>query len=90
MPGWAGDRTAGRRTGLQKAEALSGSSAEYDPLLQETQEYADRLATSGTAVSLSIAPLMIHGFMRGVGVSSAARQEMAALAGRLEPYLKPR
>jgi acetyl esterase len=64
--------------------------AEYDPLLEETREYADRLAASGTAASLFVAPGMIHGFMRGVGVSAGARQEMAALARRLEPYLKSR
>jgi acetyl esterase len=61
--------------------------AEFDPLLQEGQDFRARLQAVGVAVSYHEAERMIHGFGRGVGVSPAARRELQAFARRLDPYL---
>ena len=68
--------------GLPAAFVLA---AEFDPLAQEAAEYADALRASGVPVWLRTAPGMIHGFLRGLTVSSAAREELAALVKAFSP-----
>ena len=61
--------------------------AEHDPLCAEAVAFAARLEDAGVPTTLRIAPGMIHGFLRAVGVSAAARAELAAAAGAIRPLL---
>ena len=61
--------------------------AEFDPLLQEGEDFLNRLEAAGGGASYHEAPGMIHGFGRAVGVSPAALREMQAFARRLDPFL---
>ena len=63
--------------------------AEFDPLCGETDELAKRLDAAGVATSLRRAPGMIHGFLRAVGVSSDARDELARAAAAVCALLQP-
>lgn len=58
--------------------------AELDPLRGEAEELAARLEAAGVAAGIRIAPGMIHGFLRAIGVSRDARTELerAAQAAR--------
>jgi len=51
--------------------------AEHDPLRGEAEGLAVRLREAGVATSLQVAAGMIHGFLRAVAVSAAARDELA-------------
>jgi len=61
--------------------------AEYDPLSEEALEYANRLRASGVPVDWSVAPRMIHGFLRARKMCPAADQQLAELAHRARPHL---
>lgn len=50
--------------------------AEHDAVLAEGVDYAARLRTAGISVETRIAPAMCHGFLRAVGMSQPARDEM--------------
>lgn len=63
--------------------------AEYDPLLQEAEDFAARLKDAGVDATHVTAARMIHGFGRAVGISPAAHRELEAFARRLDPYLWP-
>lgn len=54
--------------------------AQLDPLREEGEELADRLATAGVATTLQVAPGMIHGFLRAIGASVDARAQLARAA----------
>ncbi len=54
--------------------------AQLDPLRAEGEEMADRLAAAGVATTLQVAPGMIHGFLRAIGVSADARAELGRAA----------
>lgn len=54
--------------------------AQLDPLREEAEELADRLARAGVATELQVAPGMIHGFLRAIGVSADARAGLARAA----------
>jgi len=64
--------------------------AGLDPLRDEAGELAARMAAAGIEVSSRVAPGMIHGFLRAAGVSAAARDEIAAAADAVRPWLTPR
>ena len=57
--------------------------AEFDPLRSEAEALAARLGAE-----IRVAPGMIHGFLRAVGVSQAARGEVARAADAVRPFLK--
>ena len=57
--------------------------AEHDPLRGEAEALGARL---GAAVR--VAPGMIHGFLRAVGVSADARSEVARAAAAVRPFLE--
>ena len=50
--------------------------AEHDPLRGEAEEVATHLHAAGVATTVRVAPGMIHGFLRAVGVSPEARREL--------------
>lgn len=54
--------------------------AQLDPLRQEGEELADRLAKAGVATTLQVSSGMIHGFLRAIGVSADARAELTRAA----------
>lgn len=61
--------------------------AEHDPLCAEAVTLAARLEEAGVPTTIHIAPGMIHGFLRAVGVSAAARAELAVAAESIRPLL---
>lgn len=61
--------------------------AEHDPLCAEAVTFAARLEQAGVPTTIHIAPGMIHGFLRAVGVSAAARAELRAAAEAIRPLL---
>ena len=61
--------------------------AEHDPLREEALEYADRLRHSGVKVDVSVAPAMIHGFLRARKMCPAAERQMADLAQTAREHL---
>ncbi|MCM8732268.1 alpha/beta hydrolase [Hephaestia sp. GCM10023244] len=63
--------------------------AEHDPLCEEATAFVARLDQAGVAVSLQSARGMIHGFLRAIGVSGAAREELHRAAAAVRPWLWP-
>jgi len=57
--------------------------AEYDPLRDQAEAYAHKLAASGVQVHLSRYPGMVHGFFTMSGKLNAARDAVAEAAARL-------
>lgn len=63
--------------------------AEHDPLRSEAEQFAARLAAAGVTVTSRVAPGMIHGFLRAVRLSGAARSELDKAAEAVRPLLRP-
>jgi acetyl esterase/lipase len=61
--------------------------AEHDPLREEALEYADRLRQFGVKVEVSVAPAMIHGFLRARKMCPAAERQLTDLAQRTREHL---
>lgn len=61
--------------------------AEHDPLREEALDYANRLRDSAVRVDVSVAPGMIHGFLRALRMSPAVRHEMARIADKVREHL---
>ena len=72
-------------TGLPPAFVLT---AGFDPLLDEGQAYADRLAQAGVAVEYRCYEDMVHGFILMGGVLDTARVAVADCAARLAQAMR--
>ena len=69
---------AGEVSGLAPAYVIT---AGFDPLRDEGEEYAQRLADAGVAVTLRRHPGLIHGFMNLMGIGHTGREAIVEIAG---------
>jgi acetyl esterase len=72
--------------GLPSATVIT---AEYDPLRDQAEEYAQRLREAGVSVTLSRYSGMVHGFFTMSGVLDAARDAVAEAAACLRKAFEP-
>jgi acetyl esterase len=63
--------------------------AEHDPLREEALEYAEHLRACGVHADMSVAPEMIHGFLRARRMCPAVNRQLADFAGRARAHLWP-
>jgi acetyl esterase len=71
--------------GLAPAHVVT---AGFDPLRDEGEAFARRLADAGCTVELTRHPGLIHGFFNCVGVGRSARSAVAGIADRLAEGVK--
>ena len=66
------------------------ATAGFDPLRDEGEAFARKLAEAGVEVELRRFPDQIHGFLNVVGVGRSARAASAEIAARLAVGLRAR
>jgi acetyl esterase len=72
-----------RAESLADLPATTIIAAEYDPLVDEAEAYADALKTAGNDVTYKCYAGMIHGFNGQVGIFDTARDALAEATNRL-------
>ena len=63
------------------------AAAEYDPLVDEAEAYANALKAAGNDVTYNCYAGMIHGFNGRVGIFDRSREALAEAAVRLNTSL---
>lgn len=61
--------------------------AECDPLASDAVEYAARLAEAGVAVSLTVEPGMVHGYLRARHMAKGAQESFARITQALAGFV---
>jgi acetyl esterase len=77
---------AAEMSGLAPAYVIT---AGFDPLRDEGEEYAQRLADAGVTVTLRRHPGLIHGFMNLMGIGRTGREAIVEMAGAVRLGLAP-
>ena len=81
------------RASILLADDLSGmpptylATAGFDPIRDEGELYARRLAAAGVPVVLRRQPDLVHGFVNLIGISPRCREAVAEAAGALRTGL---
>lgn len=72
---------------LERLPPAFVSTAQYDPVRDDGERYADRLRQAGVPVELRRARRLVHGWLRALRMSEDARSEFGALAAALRRFL---
>ena len=75
---------AGELAGVAPALIVT---AGFDPLRDEAEEYANRLAEAGVPTTLRRFPGLVHGFINMYGISPASRLALAEIGGAIRSAL---
>jgi acetyl esterase len=70
-----------------RADGVHARRSASDPLHDEGEEYADKLASAGVDMKYHCYPGQVHSFFREAGLMDASRDAVARIAAFLTPRL---